>query len=659
MNRSVGSRSGDGDTSEQSETQNADSEEESSRDQVANSDEGGTNPLNISLDPEPVPGRTITVTVTADGEPAAGVEILFNKNVIDETDNRGQIEAEVPYTEILNVTARRDPETSRETNSHRSIREPINTMQYSAQTDRIQNREFRQMGQGAAPSTQTSIQDRSTIEQNSDKTTRRYNLSSTISVSLPQDSIPGSEMKVHAHIDGVPVTNGRVQVDGKTARTDENGTAMITVPFQRNTSVIVEKGTLIGNESILVSKDLNINIDERAYAGTATEVRVTVANSPVTNASVRVANSSTITDSNGRANITFPFKNETTVIAKRGEFSAERQVTTMTDANLTVDSRVIPGLEVTATITNGGKPVEGVDVMFANKEYTTTGDDGQATFRLLQATTHGMVVAERGTIRATAGPYNLWLYWLLYGIGVSLLGLAVVIRYRSVSKIRYTIGHIGENIQRLPFYMVGSVTNIYIRLIEYTTAAVRNLRQLINRGQHWLVAAKRDLTGTLFRAQLAILRRLVSAGRWLLEISTIIRDPASWMAIATWIADLPGRIRQALRQRHVGDGNSTAETVSTGAVDKLLDEETEVSVENVQLIFDAWEELEIAAGRQPEWTPTEVAEQASEKGYPSNSVKKLAHAFRKLRYGDHKATPEMTDTASHIVDALNGDDTND
>ena len=639
------------DQSDGPDEEEADADDDDDRETHGEDERDDAGPLEVSVAPDPVPGAEVTVTVTQDDSPVPDAEVFFNDESIGTTDASGQTTGEVPYEAVLEETAQRNGGTDHQ-HRYRYGNAPAGWWAFSSTPEPPESRSQR----GNA---RTELGSDDSTEQG----TISFDLETNISLTIPADNVPGTDMDVRADIAGVPVADARVEVADATVRTDADGVATVPVPFQREADVTATKGDAFGNESVFVLYDLSLDVPDEAGAGTKTEVAVTVADEPVSEALVEVGNESVTTGSNGTVTVELPFDEEATVTAERGEFTDRAEIQLNTDLEVAVDGRVAPGFEATVTVTNDGDPLEGVPVALSGTEYATTDADGEATVRPLLLGTSTTVVAERGAAYGSAGLYSVWPYWLAYGAGLAVVVAIVAWRAGLVNGARRTPGRAVSVLRTVATAINRTIRWVAVAAVELTVTVIQFLRRTVARIRRWISAAARDLTGTLIRTAGRVREWFVMIRERVNTLVVVLRDPAAWRAAALWLAALPERVVTAIR--HSGQDDTDRNSIVSTRLSEMdsrtvhetleewLDEEPhEEDVDYFKRIVEAWEELETTAGRRPEWTPTEVAEHARRQGYPPESIEDLTRMFQRIRYGNRRPTAEMAAKASNAAQAL-------
>ncbi|WP_276260807.1 DUF4129 domain-containing protein [Haloglomus litoreum] len=215
------------------------------------------------------PGEETDVLVLRDGEPAPGVTVTFNGEAVGRSDTEGTLTARVPYVRQLSVGV------SAPANAVR----PSSDLQYSL---------ARQTGGASVP------------------------VDAELRVEVAGEPAPGEGATVSVRLDGRPVPDARVAIDGETVgRTDGQGRLAVTFPVAESATVRAERGEFSAERTVTLA-DIDVSLATGAVPvglpGQSATVNVTDGGSPVANATVAVGGSPvgrTATD--GTVATTLPF----------------------------------------------------------------------------------------------------------------------------------------------------------------------------------------------------------------------------------------------------------------------------------------------------------------------------------------------------------------
>lgn len=215
-------------------------------------------PYNISLAPDPTPGSKVTVTVTKNGGEISGAIIEFNGETVGQTSGDGTLTATVPYTSSLTVTARQPAEAS---NDVRTAHSP----KFFA-------------GAGGTPPGSLAAQDQS--ETNQSASSRSYDIPTDISVTSNNLRIPGDNITTSVQINGQPVPDVDVFVNGEpVGTTGENGRITFRIPnstaLGESVAVRIERDELVSETTVPLAEP-KVQIDPGIVAMPGTDAEVTV-----------------------------------------------------------------------------------------------------------------------------------------------------------------------------------------------------------------------------------------------------------------------------------------------------------------------------------------------------------------------------------------------
>ncbi len=247
-----------------------------------------TDSYNVSLNRSATAGAVVEVTVTRDGEPAAGVQVSFNGDPIGTTDEGGTVVGRVPYEDQLTITL--------ESGAQQSLSAPP------------RSRGDRLFAVSAPPPAQVSNEN--------------FTVNTNVSVSLSGPVRTGETVTLAATIDGVPVRSAAVTIDGeRVATTDDSGTATVSLPAAPgNYTIGVSRDAVNGTRTVTLD-GLSVETGPTlplALPGTGLAVTVTTGGDPVPNTTVALDGEAVAeTDGNGTARLTLPFAGSATVTVRQ------------------------------------------------------------------------------------------------------------------------------------------------------------------------------------------------------------------------------------------------------------------------------------------------------------------------------------------------------
>ncbi len=248
-----------------------------------------------------------------------------------------------------------------------------------------ESEETRSVSSGRAPDSRASPSFAPVFAQQSDDGTR--DLNTTIGLSNIETRTPGTNATIRAEIEGIPVRDATVAVDGvPVTTTDGNGEASVAVPYSESFTVTVTRGDARG-ERTYTGIDTDIDVTAPTLSnetvdtpGTNATVRADINGVAVPNATVRVAGDIVAqTDRDGAATVTVPYRNEYAIAVRRSG-AAGRTAVRGTDLNvsLAVGDQRRPGREVRVRATVDGVPVRDATVAIGGQRVGETDADGVA-----------------------------------------------------------------------------------------------------------------------------------------------------------------------------------------------------------------------------------------------------------------------------------------
>ncbi|MFB6143099.1 MAG: hypothetical protein ABEJ30_07130, partial [Halorientalis sp.] len=260
----------------------------------------------VDVAPDPVPGRTVTVTVRRDGAPVAGARVAFNGRPVGVTNGTGQVRGRVPYADDLTVSVTPPDEVR--------ARETAASVGFAAAA----------VGGPTAAATPADDGGEGNV-------TARYRLPTDATVRVRGTPDPGATVTVVARVAGVPLRNATVAANGdRVGRTDERGRHAIRVPDDgtRRLDVRVSRGPVAGETTVVV-RLLRVRIrpvDPVAVPTRPATVAARVGRDPAANATVLVDGRTATTGDDGRARIALPVDPTATVVVSSGDRTARRSV---------------------------------------------------------------------------------------------------------------------------------------------------------------------------------------------------------------------------------------------------------------------------------------------------------------------------------------------
>ncbi|QSG08365.1 transglutaminase domain-containing protein [Halapricum desulfuricans] len=189
----------------------------------------------VALSDRPVPGTNVTVRVTADGSPAAGVVVLFNGDSIGETDTDGTVIGTVPYERRLNVTVR-----------------TVDGRGAPAGDLASDNRLY--AGRSVPYSSPRTVR----------ATNRTYEVPTDATLSITGTVVTGRTVTLTATVEGQAIPNATVERDGeRVGVTDGDGRLDVALPDRPgSTTLSVRRGAVGGNRTLELH-ELELTADPR------------------------------------------------------------------------------------------------------------------------------------------------------------------------------------------------------------------------------------------------------------------------------------------------------------------------------------------------------------------------------------------------------------
>ncbi len=526
-------------------------------------------PYEVSLNATAVPGRPVTVSVTKRDRPVEGVVVTVDGERAGRTDRNGEVVVRVPYTDSVTVAAR-PPE--------------------GAETERADTRANVDPGPRAGTTGPAGL---AAVGTAGGVTSRTRTPVAVGGASWGGPTTPGGAVPTR----GTPASDG--VAGGAVTRPQDNGTAPREFDVATDVEIAVAEGVFApGREATLVA---------------------TVDGVPLRGVDVQVADAAVgRTDDDGRVRVAVPsnLDGETTVRVSRDDLD-ESVALALADLEVSVRSSVVvllPGVEATATVTVGDRPVEGVRVYRDGRPVGVTDRDGTVEF--------GVPVADATRLRAT-GPYLSTttriegLFLRLAGVGGATLALVGV----GAALARRRRG-------------AGGTLRDALAALGCLPAAVGRLRG-------------RSPTATL-----------LEAGR-----SLALLAGGGLVGLLAWVAGLPRRGLRAVRSplaavsgvlawlRGLFTGTGPAPTGTDDADDAPGPDAGTGEATTVRAAWRAFVGLlAVPWDRARRMTPGELARRGVERGLPRGPVEWLRDAYRDAEYGGHD--PPARDRVTAVLERL-------
>lgn len=661
----------------------SDSNESSTRNESTSEESRSEPDYNTSLDPEPVPGKNVTVTVTARGDAVSDVRVYFNEEYIGLTNRSGQVVGQVPYEDHLNVTVENsgrqasqsliapsavlpallDPSRIAIGRFLPALSHPDSVFEPDSQArNRMLSAEWGGGISGTTTSRYYSVPQTIRIPEltPNNSTTRHgstYSLPTTISVRLVGPSSPGRQATVVATIEGVPVRNGRVSIDGDVVgETNDNGRLNVTLPFTKRVKVNVSRGDTFGQARQTVDADLDVKLRNQPRPGQRTTLVARINDRSLPNATAFIDGERIgLTGSNGTTSFTVPYRQNFSLEIRRGEFSTKLMFAVDSQLTVSVDGRRLPFQSVTITAMMAGRAIPNATVSVHNETVGATGPDGSESVSLPLSNTAPITVrrGEFSTTRTLTGLLFLPLAGLLLLIAV-LSGGIVTWRYNLLQRLRDITVDV-QRLRELLQYGIAGLLAGYDRLRGWGRAGLARLLAgfvFIGIVVTYLSDRIRAVIRMGWRKIRAIRHRVA-------DVLKLASSPRTLLAVvATGLRTVPTRIRilfgrlwtriAAVGRRgppEVGDerlarGSLADSTAGGGQLD----------------VRAAWATFgrRLPLRNRKTITPGEMARTAISEGFPRDSVRQLTTVFREVEYGEYPQTEarqeRAVDALRHIVD---------
>ncbi|THE65747.1 DUF4129 domain-containing protein [Salinadaptatus halalkaliphilus] len=276
-------------------------------------DEGGETgaAYDISFEDSPSPGSEATATITEDGDPLEGATVFFDGEPVGTTDGDGRVTGTVPFTTELEVQI--DPSGATQASVVRG-------------GGGVPGGTGTPGGSGARQFSGGSV---GAIQQWDNETRTTIQLDAETTLEVDGEFVAGSERTVTATVDGNPIPDGMVLVDGEEyGTTDIDGTATIEVPEDReNATVAVERDEIRAERTFDV-RHFSVAVSDRLpVPGRTVDAAVTDGDGPVANATVSLEGEPVAeTGADGTVAVQLPVASEATIAAQYDGATTETTV---------------------------------------------------------------------------------------------------------------------------------------------------------------------------------------------------------------------------------------------------------------------------------------------------------------------------------------------
>ncbi len=445
---------------------------------------------------------------------------------------------------------------------------------------------------------------------------------------------PGGTATVTATVGGNPIPDGTVRVGDETYKTDENGTATITVPYATEATIEFERGDVTGQTTVRILTDVSVHFVTDPIPGTTATVEANTEQGPVSNLTVR-ANGVAIdrTNVHGQAGIPVPYAETLVVNATAQRVTGETTVQLPTELTVDAAGLPIPGLAVDANVTISREPVENATITTAEGAYRTDGN-GTAAVQIPLVPRQSLdMVAEKGVVQGSTS-INLLPVWLAMTLG-SILSIGFFlwrIDVRQLGRHARTRGEASAT------YLRSLARSVVTGLIHTATWIAKTAKQSGKGTVASVLAVFKTAHATGKRLTKAIPKfgsRLQSGAlRRFQSLNERVAGTVSWMRVG------PDVWKTRLKAFLVGLVTRSQTQSATARADQPSETETaaEQTRRPIDIVLETWEWVVAIVKPESTLTPGEIANRAVESGFPERPVRRILHGFRRVRYG-HKGVP--------------------
>ncbi|PSQ44234.1 hypothetical protein BRD07_00535, partial [Halobacteriales archaeon QS_9_68_42] len=594
----------------------------------------------ISLDQQPEPGATVTVTVVIDGDPAADVPVRFEGERIGRTDGDGTVSGEVPYVRELTIRVGIEggPDCVAETaaRGQGSVRVSDNDAHGGARTGAAG---VSPVGVAAAQNDNASID---------------IDVRGEMRIDVVDEAYPGTDVRVRARIGDRPVPDAEVSVDGDVVgTTDADGTATVTVPDdgRREVNLEVARGEYDAAavvDVLVLDAVLEPTSSLALVPGADATVVATLGDGPAEGAAVSVAGRERgRTDEAGRLDVVLPADPRATVRVE----TANQTVTTSVADRYAAPAAVVllvAALVVGATAWRRGRRSAAVAATaigaFIAAVVTTLVVDAHygATVRNAVIVAVGVLVGlvALGRHRAAVGAAATGGRRSLGRVAARLRALAEMLRDAPVSAFA---ARVRERLLAVALWaatLVGRTAERLRRSLARLRTVGWSARGLLSAAAdrlRRLAAAVSLRRAAAFLAGAVALAAVVAAGYLAAGGPGAVAAAVACLALAAvaW-----ARRRRAPADEPPPNDSGVAGAV-TGTSVRAPDARGQRSFREVWRAFARL----VVPGRWRTSAPNEVARAAVDRGYPERPVEELTALFREVEYGGRPLSTAVRDRA--------------
>ncbi|MFC4542532.1 DUF4129 domain-containing protein [Halosolutus amylolyticus] len=579
----------------------------------------------VALDRDPVPGREVTATISYRGEPLTDVPVRFNDRSIGETDDRGRVSGEVPYVEqlVVHVGAEGDPNC-------RAVGPALSSASATA-------------GAGTT-SESTLLGATGTAQSDESNSTVEYEIDGDVAIAVADDPYPGDPIEIRAAIEGEPMREASVAVDGEqVTETAADGTATITVPDDgtEQVDVRVERGDFAGTTTIdvLLLEATLVPGGLAPVPGSDGYVAAEIAGEPVPNATVSIDGERRgTTDEDGLLAVELPRDPTATVAVSTTDQTATATLLGAYGGVALLLSLAVAGLAAVAYRSRGvrgplavvGLAAGLTGVLVVEAFYGPIA--GLVALAVVAAIGVGAVVARDGrpdvespAVRDGARGVSAWLVDRALAL-VALLETAVDCLWSAVDAVRTWIGSLPR-----------SAAALGARLADWLRSLPARGVAAIGRVTEWI---REHPTGALVA---------VGAVPLLVGGYVVGDEPGALVAAAILAVAVVAvvRRRSSREDEPSPTGPGDAGGVTTPTVESTGDG-TQPSFRELWRTFAR----QVAPGQWQTRTPGEIERTAVEAGYPREPVRELTTLFREVEYGERPLSERVRERAAEAAAVL-------
>ena len=573
----------------------------------------------VRLENEPKPGADTTVRVTTGGVPAEDVRVWFNERYVGRTDDSGVVSGTVPFVTELSVTVESPTAEpcrfARQGDSRAALQSGVvgGGVGVAASGATGAGGESPQLSDSGAPVRQQG--DTGGVNNSSE-----YAVASDVEIRLRDDPIPGSNVTLVATVEGTPMPNASVSVDGsQVGRTDENGRYRLQVPERDSVSVTVRRGEIADTTTIDVFQLSVRFVPQLLVPGERATVNVTQGQNPVENATVTLGGERLgTTGPNGTLSLTLPVAVSGSVRASAGSRTA-----------------AVP-------LWLAYLPTAGATLLLGVLTALTTG---------IAARMGGRGAARRVAF-VWAGVWTLFVGYVVgEGLGFAVAAGAVLLvalyRYRRAvasggATTASLVAGFVEWCTRGALWVVGALESFVdwaragaLRLAAWLRTLPTSLSGLAARLGAWLWTLPGRLAAGVRSLPLRVLAAVVGAVA-IVAVATYAFGGVGFLVSAALVVLAAVGWWLSRREPAV---KSTADAVdATGQSGQSTDDAAVPTLRQLWRRLASW----VLPGTWQTRTPAEVSRAAVERGLPRGPVETLTEAFRDVEYGGQSEEGRQT-----------------